>query len=627
MRAPRSGRIVVLMRQRWRLLHLSLEERRAGGLLVMAHMWTSSVPTLTALATGALIAGLLRTADDDGGATDLAWPLTLMAALLVADEVFTALGRAVEQYTAGRIDARVRGMVRRIALAPDGIAHLGDPEFADDAARASDVGEGRVRSPGTAAVGQLRLVFRVIAALGAAGVVASFSPLLAAWLLVTSLIMRALIRRQWIHLAEVRDSRESLKRRGEYWTELVAGPDAAKEIRLFGLHDWAVRRRTAEVREWAGAIWSTRRQILRQQGWTAGLALASSGAALLYPGLAAAHGQISLSTLGMVLVSAWGVFGISTMGHEAFDIEYGMGAVQALDRLTHAHSPDHDTQAMAAAPSPAPGDRSPAQIRLESVVFRYPGRSGPVLDGLDLHIGSGEVLALVGRNGAGKTTLIKLIGGLYRPSKGRVVIDGVDSADIPLRELRRRVAVVFQDFNQYPMSAADNIALAAPEHRDDPEGIRDAARRAGADDVIANLPDGYATPLARYRARGTELSGGQWQRIALARALFAVDHGRDILIMDEPTAHLDVEAEASFYRQVVAEVPGATVLLISHRLSTVRHADRIAFLDGGQVREQGSHEELLDRQGAYAQLFKLQAASFSDPQPNPAPSLEQESSA
>ncbi|MEV0614273.1 ABC transporter ATP-binding protein [Nonomuraea sp. NPDC050404] len=607
-----------LVAERTRLLRLSFEDPRAAAGLVLVHGLAALAPAATALSTGWLVAALTGSLSGFppgslpgslfgslfGAQASVVWPLVAMAALLAVTEALEALAGALEQYLAGHVDARVMRRVRLLALAPAGMAHLEDPAFADEASRASDLGGGRIRSPGTAAVGQLRLVFRMLSAAGSAAVVATqFSVVLAVVVLALALTQRALLRRWWIGLAEVADGREELRRRGEYWSEVASTGPAAKEIRLFGLAEWVVRRRTREVLAWARTIWEHRRGILRQQWLTAVLAAASACLVLLFPGLAAVRGDLSLSALVTVLVAAGAVFGIAAMGHEAFDIEFGLGAVRALDRLTASHQPMTFSEA---------GHQfsAPPELRAESVGFRYPGAEHGVLGGLDLTVRPGEVLALVGHNGVGKTTLIKLLAGLYLPTTGRVLVDGQPLTAEKLAAWRRRVAVVFQDFNRYPLPAADNIAMAAPEHRDDLDGIRAAARRAGIHEVIEALPAGYDTPLTRDRSDGVDLSGGQWQRVAIARAVFAVGHGRDVLILDEPTAHLDVEAETRFYRQVVAEVPGTTVLLISHRLSTVRNADRIVLLEAGRVAEQGDHDDLLARDGAYARLFRLQAARF-----------------
>jgi ATP-binding cassette subfamily B protein len=357
---------------------------------------------------------------------------------------------------------------------------------------------------------------------------------------------------------------------------------------------------------WAQGMWSAHRAVLRRQYWIAALAAVGAGSALLFPALTAVRGTLPVSDLVTVLVAAWGVFAISAMGQEAFDIEFGLSSVRALDRLTAAHVTTADA---AVVPTDHPRT-APPEIRAEELVFRYPDSEHDIVAGLDLVVRPGEVLALIGHNGTGKTTLTKLVAGLYPPTAGRLLVDGQPLDSDAVASWHRRVAVVFQDFNKCPLSAADNIALAAPEHRDDHDGIRVAAHRAGADTFLERLPHTYDTLLTPDHTGGTDLSGGQWQRIAIARAIFAVDHGRDLLILDEPTAHLDVEAEAEFYRRIVTEVKGATVILISHRLSTVRNADRIVLLEKGRIVEQGSHDDLMTDDGAYARLFRLQAARF-----------------
>jgi ATP-binding cassette, subfamily B, bacterial len=246
------------------------------------------------------------------------------------------------------------------------------------------------------------------------------------------------------------------------------------------------------------------------------------------------------------------------------------------------------------------------------VAFRYPGREADVFSALDLEIPAGRSLAIVGANGAGKTTLIKLLTRLYDPTAGRITVDGVDLRELDPRAWQRRVAAIFQDFQQYQLSAYDNVALGAVERQGDRDLVVDAARRAGALDVIEGLPQGWDTVLSRQYSGGIDVSGGQWQRIALARALFAAAAGAPVLIMDEPTAHLDVRAEAAFYRRFLDLSEGLTTIVISHRFSTVRRADRIVVLDAGGVLEQGSHAELLRRGGRYAELFTLQAQRFVD---------------
>jgi ATP-binding cassette subfamily B protein len=235
-----------------------------------------------------------------------------------------------------------------------------------------------------------------------------------------------------------------------------------------------------------------------------------------------------------------------------------------------------------------------------------------VFDGLDLELRAGRSTALVGINGAGKTTLVKLLARLHDPVSGQILVDGTDLALLRPDEWQRQVAVVFQDFAHYPLSFAENIGFGSPSHAGDVAGLAAAAERAGALDVLSELPDGWDTVLSRSYDGGVELSGGQWQRIALARALFAVRHGATILVLDEPTAWLDARGEAGFFDRFLDITAGTTTLIISHRFSTVRRADHICVLDQGRVLEQGDHSALIAAGGRYAQLFSLQAARFDD---------------
>ena len=235
-----------------------------------------------------------------------------------------------------------------------------------------------------------------------------------------------------------------------------------------------------------------------------------------------------------------------------------------------------------------------------------------VLRDVSMHVPAGEIFGFIGPNGAGKTTTIRMMATLLEPDDGRVLVDGIDIRSFSVDDWRRQIGVIFQDFNRYELTAAENIGFGAVELRDNRERIREAARRAGMLATLERLPNGLDTPLARQYEGGTELSGGQWQRVAIARALFALENGASILVLDEPTAALDVRAEAAFFEKFVDVTRGATAILISHRFSSVRHADNIVVLEGGRVIEQGSHVELLDLNGRYAELFRLQAERFAE---------------
>jgi ATP-binding cassette subfamily B protein len=258
----------------------------------------------------------------------------------------------------------------------------------------------------------------------------------------------------------------------------------------------------------------------------------------------------------------------------------------------------------------APARRAPSGfevLRVDDVSFTYPEAAFPAVDGVSLEIRRGEVIALVGENGSGKTTLAKMLAGLYRPERGRIRWDDTDLAEVDADELRRSVAVIFQDFERYLLPARENVGLGRHERVDDFDDIVEAARRADADDFLASLPEGYETMLGREFAGGYDLSVGQWQRIALARAFF---RDAPFVILDEPTAALDARAESRLFERLRELLEGRSVVLISHRFSSVRSADRIYVLHEGRVIEQGSHSELMAEDGLYAELFGLQARAY-----------------
>jgi len=282
--------------------------------------------------------------------------------------------------------------------------------------------------------------------------------------------------------------------------------------------------------------------------------------------------------------------------------KFGMTASE-LSSAVETEQAAADVRAAAAARSTI----GAGEIVFEHVTFRYPGTGHEALRDLSLRIAPGETVAIVGRNGAGKSTLIKLICRLYDPTEGRILLDGVDLRDIDPSDVRRLIGGMFQDYVTYQASAAENIGLGELERIEDRDAVEDAARKGGADSLLERLPDGWDTPLGKWFDGGVELSGGEWQKIALGRAFM-----RDarILVLDEPTSALDAQAEFELFARLRKLAEGRTAIYISHRFSTVRQADRILFLEHAELVEQGTHDQLMALGGRYARLFTLQASAY-----------------
>jgi ATP-binding cassette subfamily B protein len=589
---------------------LITERRRLLALLAYAGRWPvagilAAATAQVAGATGAALTTgwLVASATTAHRLTAVLPALITAMGVLVVVQVAMLVGSACEVVAARRVDGAIRAQVRAIALAPAGIAHLEDPRFREDVERACDLGLGwRTRSPGNAAVGQVTLLTSIAGGLGAAVVLGLRFPLLAAGLVAASLGLRTLARRQWKWLVGMEESRASDTRKALYFAQLAHEAAPAKEVRLFGLADWVLDRMYQAYVTARTPAWAARASVLGRQGTTLTVS-GLCGAATMW--VLGDCGQAA-GTVARCVAAAFTVMALAFMGQEAFEIDYGIVTVQALDRVLA-----REEMTVRAAPPASQGSDTP-HMRFADVSFTYPGATRPAIDGLTLEIQPGETLAIVGVNGAGKTTMMKLLAGLYQPTAGQITVDGADLRELDVEAWRRRMTALFQDFVHYGTSVADNVALSAPEHAEDLAGIDDAIAAAGAADLVAKLPDGTRTTLWKGGTGAVDLSGGQWQKLAIARALFAVAHGRRLLVLDEPTAHLDVEAEQEFNARVSAHAGAASVVIISHRLSNVRGADRIVVLDGGRITESGDHDALMRRDGSYARLFRLQAARFEE---------------
>jgi ATP-binding cassette, subfamily B, bacterial len=387
-----------------------------------------------------------------------------------------------------------------------------------------------------------------------------------------------------------------------YVASLLGDRDAAKEVRGFGL---APHLRARYARLYEERLDELHR-IARRQLWyslSANLATGTVlGATLLLVGWLTLSGRVALAQAGIA------VAGVAVAGSRLAQAGYSAGALSeaALYLDDYIKFLDLLPKAIAERPT-APAPSGFRRLRVEGLSFTYPSGKTPALRDVSMEVRRGEVVALVGENGSGKTTLAKLLAGLYSPTAGRILWDDVDIGTVDPEQLRRAVAVIFQDFLRYHLPARDNIGLGRYQAIDDLSGIQRAAYHADADGFIKDLRSGYDTMLGPEFVGGTDLSIGQWQRMALARAFF---RDAPFVILDEPTAALDPRAEHDLFERIRALLEDRTVLLISHRFSSVRSADRIYVLDQGKVVENGTHDELVAAHGLYAELFALQAKAY-----------------
>jgi ATP-binding cassette subfamily B protein len=588
-----------------------------AGTLVALNLILGLLPTVFIVATSVMIGRVPSAVTGGVGSAEwvsLVVAFVLAASAFVAQQIIAPLQAALGELLARRIDGLV--FQRLIGASPQstGIGPLEDQRLLNDLTEAATTLEFGFRTAGLACAGLLALIARYTQLVGCAllvGFVFSWPAALA--LIAATMVFRKGNRGGLRTYARLFSRIVALRRESQYYRDISMSPAAGKEIRVFGLASWLTEQYRRLSMDFLMPIWAERRRVyLGPYFLYTAFGLAVAGVTLAAIGRAAASGAISLTQLALAIQAALAALRLGEFYPESdTQTQFGMislDGVQGFERGVAAF----DERAVQLEPRRDPSDLAHREIRFEGVGFRYPGSDRPVLDGLELAIPACRCTAIVGLNGAGKTTLVKLLARLYEPTDGCVLVDGIDIRSFGVDDWRRQIGVIFQDFNRYELTAAENIGFGAVELRDNRERIREAARRAGMLATLEHLPNGLDTPLARQYEGGTELSGGQWQRVAIARALFALENGASILVLDEPTAALDVRAEAAFFEKFVDVTRGATAILISHRFSSVRHADNIVVLEGGRVIEQGSHVELLDLNGRYAELFRLQAERFAE---------------
>lgn len=603
--------------ERWRVW------QRLAGLLPRAG-WTVLVPGVAlAILRGLLpvgfilamgyalesITGQTGSGGADSALRDAGAVLALALGAFAAQQLLAPFQNAVSHLAARRIDGSlIRDMMNRAIHAPFAQVEQQESITALTNSTVNFLYIGLTPGPGAAAL--LPLFARYLeltAALVAIGVLISWP--VAGLLAIAALAIRFGRRSSLARFSRLWTSLAGQRQRIFYLQTIGMDAEYANEMRALRLTPWLTERHRQDNDDHLRPLWAGRRSIYFRPFVTYSL--------LGYLVAVLAFAAIAVRTQGPAQVLGLAV----AIQAVLIPLRFG-GSFPEVDTATqyavHAQRELHAIDRTLTGPPVTATGRTlpplvdPPTVRFAEVTFGYPNGSAPVLRGLDLTLPAGRSTAIVGVNGVGKTTLVKLLCGLYEPDAGRVLVNDHDLRDLDLAGWRRHVAVILQDYVRYETTLRDNVAFGAPGFPVDEEALLDAIHRAGAGDVLDSLPHGLDTILAPAYDGGVGLSGGQWQRVALARALYAVNRGARLLVLDEPTAQLDVRSEAAFFDRFMELTSGLTTVVISHRFSTVRRADAIAVLDEGRVSEYGRHDELIDRQGRYATMFRLQADRFAE---------------
>jgi ATP-binding cassette subfamily B protein len=526
----------------------------------------------------------------------LAEGIVVVGVVFILLQILTPIHQAVSANLGARTAAWLYDRLTEACIRPPGMGHLEDPKLTNDLTVARDFDLGMTGPPLFISMDFIAGgLVEMLGGLASAAVLAAYTwwaPLVlaGAWLATHWLLRESSVWRDR-NTEEVRGA----QRDAHYAYRLAVDPPASKEVRLFGLAEWTIDRFINRRTRLHALQFEATRLRERPVVWSMLLVITANVVVFWSLAAAAANGALNLGELVMFAQSAIGTSMIA-FGGLNWALDGASAPVAAVLRLESAMGP---------AGALSSGQRSAAgipvrEIRFRNLTFVYPG-GAPVLEGFDLAIPAGSSLAIVGQNGAGKTTLAKLLCRLYDPQAGGIEIDGLDLREFDLGSWRSRLTAVFQDFTRFELPLRENVA---------PAGAPGAVVQAALESAGAAKLTGLDTVLARGYKGGTDLSGGQWQRVALARALCAIRLGAGVVLLDEPTAQLDVRGEAEIFDRVLAASRHCTTILISHRFSTVRHADRICVLEHGKVIELGTHEELMAKGGRYRTMFDLQAKRF-----------------
>ncbi|MFL6109745.1 MAG: ABC transporter ATP-binding protein [Catenulispora sp.] len=598
--------------------------------LCVVYLLNALIPAASAVITAVLVARISGHARSGLlGSTVL--PLLLFGAVMVAGHAAEAASAPLDLLARARVDGAHRAELARLASADPTIDRLERPRVQQliRIARA-DPQNWTEHTPGEGAIGQLRWIAGFIGIAASCAVLARYAWWLVPLLLVPAALNRYLGNRLGNRFSEAWRAGTPKAMHASAWEDALTSTAEGKDIRLFGIEDWSVAKIKRHIRETMKPAWELGSRARRAE--LQRFLLIAGPLVLAYAAVAdgTAHGHATVAVETAVLASGWSLYQAFGFSEDARAITAALETLDAFDEVAAVlrtepddlddlddlpDDPPDDPGGTAPGPdspadAPQPGPDVVPRVRFEDVCFAYPGSARQVADHLDLEIRPHELLAVVGLNGAGKSTMIKLLAGLYTPTAGRITVDGVDIRELGPSAWRPRMSVVFQDFVRYHLTVAQNVALGHGSVPLDRAALEAAASDAGLGEVLDRLPAGWDTPLSRTRTGGADLSGGQWQQVVLARALYAVRTGARLLVLDEPTAHLDVRTEFEVFNRLAARRGETSVVLISHRLSTVRQADRIVLLEHGRIAESGTHDELIAAGGAYAGMFAIQAERF-----------------
>lgn len=586
-----------------------------GAALIVLSIGRGIAPNVVIIAIGALVGSIPDAvshglSSGPGHRAELA--MAVVGVVLLADAFFESILSYLGATMGHDYVLAASESLALASMSPQSTWHLDDPEIR------SEISALNPRIDRTGLYWGLpnmlaELVTARVAGIGSAAILITFhwwAPVvLAVGWIILNVGFREWARRLQLGFAEGR--RGALRWAG-YLRGIAIEPQFAKELRIFGLATWAIQRFSNAWNETMASLWKDRRMGSRAVLLGTGAVFVCHAAVLTKLGLDANRHALSASQLTVYAQAVMGVASLGVVGTPELQVvraSTNASKLLALERRLAAFSePGHIRSKRAAQRdlTNAPEE----EVRLENLQFSYPRQSRPVLDGLDLVIPAGQSLAIVGENGAGKSTLIRLLSGIETPQRGRIMVDSIDLRDVTPESWWKQLGVVYQDFVRYQLPLQENVGFGRICLSDDVAEMGDALNRAGRPNLPDLLPNGWETVLSPTFGGGVDLSGGQWQQVALARAFLAIAGGARFLILDEPTASLDPKAEIEMFRRFLRKTAGLTTILVTHRLASVRNVDRIVVLDKGRIVEDGSHEELISGHGLYSSMFQLQAERF-----------------